>query len=145
MFRLLSIALSIGLVTGLNPASGQTPPAPVHRRVRPTPPTRDPHTAGYVKAKELPAGEIPPASADGNLIIGPTHNPAPEMAEREGVPHGSVFMFEMKSSDSKIYPGIARDADTYGAPDPSDPAKMIVTTSHSAPYTRRVTVYVPKQ
>ena len=30
-------------------------------------------------------------------------------------------------------------------PDPNDPAKLIVTTSHPAPYTRRVAVYVPKQ
>jgi enterochelin esterase-like enzyme len=29
--------------------------------------------------------------------------------------------------------------------DPTDPAKLIVTTSHPAPYTRRVAVYVPKQ
>jgi enterochelin esterase-like enzyme len=29
--------------------------------------------------------------------------------------------------------------------DPADPAKPIVTTSHPAPYTRRVSVYVPKQ
>ena len=30
-------------------------------------------------------------------------------------------------------------------PIPTDPAKLIVTTSHPAPYTRRVAVYVPKQ
>jgi len=29
--------------------------------------------------------------------------------------------------------------------DPSDPAKLVVTTSHPAPYTRQVAVYVPKQ
>ena len=51
----------------------------------------------------------------------------------------------MKSTDSKIYPGIARDADTFGTPDPKDPTKLIVTTSHPAPYTRKVAVYVPKQ
>jgi iron(III)-enterobactin esterase len=32
-----------------------------------------------------------------------------------------------------------------GTPDPSNPAKLDVTTSHPAPYTRRVAVYVPKQ
>ena len=41
---------------------------------RPTPPTRDPHTPGYVAAKELPDGAVPPADVDGNFIIGPTHN-----------------------------------------------------------------------
>jgi enterochelin esterase-like enzyme len=51
----------------------------------------------------------------------------------------------MNSADSKLYPGIARDTGTFGTPDPADPAKLIVTTSHPAPYTRKVTVYVPKQ
>ena len=83
--------------------------------------------------------------ADGNFVIGPTHNPAPEMTVKEGVPQGTVSTFTMESTDSKIYPGIARDAGTFGTPDPNDPAKMIVTTSHPAPYTRKVTVYVPKQ
>ena len=35
--------------------------------------------------------------------------------------------------------------DTFGTPDPNDPAKLMVTTSHPAPYTRKVAVYVPKQ
>jgi enterochelin esterase-like enzyme len=56
-----------------------------------------------------------------------------------------VIEFTMLSSDSKFYPGIARDANTCGTPDPNNPAKMIVTTSHPAPYTRHVAVYVPKQ
>ena len=51
----------------------------------------------------------------------------------------------MSSTDSKIYPGIARDAGTFGTVDPADPAKLVVTTSRPAPYTRRVAVYVPKQ
>ena len=49
----------------------------------------------------------------------------------------------MNSADSKFYPGIARDHGTFGTPDPADPAKLIVTTSHPAPYTRHVAVYVP--
>jgi enterochelin esterase-like enzyme len=115
------------------------------RPARPTPPTRDPNTPGYVTAKELPDGVNPPANADGNFIIGPTHNPAPEMTPPQGVPQGTVSEFTMSSADSRIYPGIARDAGTFGTPDPSDPAKLIVTTSHPASYTRKVTVYVPKQ
>jgi iron(III)-enterobactin esterase len=121
-------------------AATQTAPAP-----RPVPPTRDPNTPGYVSAKELPDGSVPPADADGNFIIGPTHNPAPEVTVLETVPHGTIYNLTMSSADSKIYPGIARDAGTFGTPDPSDPAKLIVTTSHPAPYTRRVAVYVPKQ
>lgn len=112
---------------------------------RPTPPTRDPHTPGYVTAKELPDGENPPPDADGNFILGPTHVPMPESASHNETLHGSVVELTMNSSDSKIYPGIARDADTFGTPDPADPAKLIVTTSHPAPYTRKVFVYVPKQ
>jgi len=112
---------------------------------RPTPPTRDPATAGYVKATELPDGTLPPANADGNFIIGPTHNPAPEATVQDGVPQGTVLNLTMNSTDSKIYPGIARDQGTFGTPDPSDPAKLVVTTSRPAPYTRKLAVYVPKQ
>lgn len=112
---------------------------------RPTPPTRDPHTPGYVAAKELADGENPPADIDGNFIIGPTHEPAPEMAAQAGALHGTVVTFTMDSADSKIYPGIAREPNTFGTPDPANPAKLLVTTSHPAPYIRRVSVYVPKQ
>lgn len=145
MVRLLSIAFLTTLAAaGLNPALGQTPAAAA-RPARPTPPTRDPHTPGYVQAKELPDGENAPATADGNFILGPTHRPAPEMTPQEGVPQGSVYTFTMESADSKIYPGIARQQGTFGTADPSDPAKLIVTTSHPAPYTRQVAVYIPKQ
>jgi enterochelin esterase-like enzyme len=144
MLRFLSIALLISLTTGLEPAMAQAPPA-VARPPRPTPPTRDPHTPGYVTAKELPDGANAPAKADGNFILGPTHNPAPEMTVQQGVPQGTVFNFTMKSTDSKIYPGIAREPNTFGMADPNDPAKMVITTSHPAPYSRRVAVYVPKQ
>lgn len=51
----------------------------------------------------------------------------------------------MSSVDSTIYPGIAREPGTFGTPDPADPAKLVVTTSHPAPYTRHVAVYVPQQ
>ena len=112
---------------------------------RPTPPTRDPNTQGYVAAKELPDGTVPPPTADGNFIIGPTHNPAPETMAQDGVPQGAIYNFTMSSSDSKIYPGIARDAGTFGTADPNDPAKLVVTTSHPAPYKRKIAVYVPKQ
>ena len=142
MFRLLCIAFITCLISAMAQAP---PPAAVTSPKRPAPPTRDPHTPGYVKAKELPAGEVPPANADGNFILGPTHNPAPEMTPKDGVPQGQIVNFTMESADSRIYPGIAREQGTFGTPDPSDPAKLIVTTSHPAPYTRRVAVYVPKQ
>ncbi len=124
--------------------AGQTPAAtPAPQTARPVPPTRDPHTAGYVKAKELPDGTVPSPNQDGDFIIGPTHTPAAEMAAQE-LTHGSVVEFTMSSADSKYYPGIARDKGTFGTPDPNNPAKLVVTTSHPAAYTRKVAVYVPK-
>jgi iron(III)-enterobactin esterase len=151
----LSIAIVIGLMSGGNPAMAQgvgaTPAAPTPPAqapppaTRPTPPTRDPNTPGYVTARELPDGVLPPAEADGNFIIGPTHDPAPEMTVQEGVPQGTVYNLTMNSTDSEIYPGIAREAGTFGTVDPADPAKLVVTTSHPAPYARKVSVYVPKQ
>ena len=140
--RCLRIAL---LVTAfINPAFGQSAP-PAQHTERPAPPTRDPNTPGYVTAEELPDGSVPPANVDGNFIIGPTHPGPPEMTIPNGVPKGTVIEFTMSSSDSKIYPGIARDANTFGTADPADPAKLVVTTSHPAPYTRKVAVYVPNQ
>ncbi|HTR42452.1 MAG TPA: alpha/beta hydrolase-fold protein [Pseudomonadales bacterium] len=127
---------------GLNATSAQTT---TNEYVRPTPPLRDPHGPGYVTAKELPDGEVPPADVDGNFIIGPTHKPAPEIEVQPGVPQGTVYKFTMSSTDSKLFPGIKRDQGTFGTPDPDNPAKLIVTTSHPAPYTRHVSVYVPKQ
>jgi enterochelin esterase-like enzyme len=138
MFRILPVLLLAALTLA------QTPP-PTARPKRPTPPTRDPHTSGYVAAKELPDGVNPPPDADGNFILGPTHDPAPETTAHEGVPQGTVSTFTMESADSKLYPGIAREPGTFGTPDPGNPAKLIVTTSHPAPYTRHVAVYVPKQ
>jgi enterochelin esterase-like enzyme len=132
-----------GVNVALSQSSNSAPPVAA-RPPRPAPPTRDPHTAGYVTAKELPDGEVPPADAEGNFIIGPTHNRAPEMGGENVALQGTVFNFTMSSADSKMYPGIAREAGTFGTPDPTDPAKLVVTTSHPAPYTRKVAVYVPK-
>lgn len=133
---------SIGVVLGLLLSVSTVLAA---KKDRPAPPARDPHTPGFVKAKELPDGEVPPADVDGNFIIGPTHPRAPEMEVKEGVPQGTIHELTMKSSDSKIYPGIARIPDTRGTPDTNDPAKLIVTNSRPAPYIRKVAVYVPKQ
>ena len=129
---------------GIAPSASSTVQA-TPAAARPTPPTRDPHTPGYVSATELPDGAVPSPGVDGNFIIGPTHAPAAEVVARDGVPKGTVLTFTMRSADSRIYPGIARDSGTFGMVDPADPAILLVTTSHPAPYTRRVTVYVPRQ
>ena len=145
MSRLPSTIFSIALLTALYPAMAQVPaPAPAARPARTPAPARDPSTPGYVTAKELPDGANAPVNEDGNFILGPTHTPAPEMTVQEGVPQGMVYNFTMESAGSKIYPGIAREANTVARPDPADPAKLVVS-SHPAPYTRRVAVYVPKQ
>jgi iron(III)-enterobactin esterase len=128
------------------PAAAPAPPIVVAPRPpRPAAPTRDPHTPGYVTATELPDGANAPAGADGNFILGPTHPAAPESANEPGVPQGKVTELTMTSADSKRYPGIARDSGTSGTADPSDPAKLLVPTSHPATWTRHVTVYVPSQ
>ena len=143
MFRIVTVVFSLTLIAGFGPAMAQAPNAPA-RPARPTPPTRDPHTPGYVTATELPDGMNPTPKADGNFILGPTHNPVPEATVQDNVPHGTVYNFTMESADSKFYPGIAREPNTSARPDPSDPTKVLVE-SHPAPYTRRVAVYVPKQ
>jgi hypothetical protein len=122
----------LNLMAGANPALA-------------APPTRDPHTPGYVTARELPDGTNAPVDADGNFILGPTHNRAPEMIVQTNVPQGTVYDLTLSSADSKIYPGIAREPGTFGTVDPADPTKLVVTTSHPAPYTRHLSVYVPIQ
>ncbi|MEP7365247.1 MAG: hypothetical protein ABI972_18495, partial [Acidobacteriota bacterium] len=57
-------SLCFALAATLIPAAFSQP--------RPTPPTRDPHTPGYVKATELPDGTLPSPKQDGNFIVGPT-------------------------------------------------------------------------
>jgi enterochelin esterase family protein len=118
--------------------------APVNR---PGPPVRDPRTPGYVtatNATELADGAVPPVTATGNFILGPTHTPTADVTVQAGVPQGAVHTFTINSTDSKIYPGIARAEGSRPMVDPKDPAKRIVN-SGPAPYTRRVAVYVPQQ
>ena len=128
-FLLLPLALSI-------PAAAQP---------RPTPPARNPHTPGYVAATDLLDGAVPAPTQNGNFILGPTHPPAPEMSVHADVPHGRVIEFTMTSAESRLYPGIARTSGTFGTPDPRHPECLIVTTSHPAPWTRRIAVYIPQQ
>ena len=141
----VNIAVVIALMAVVTPAMAQnvTTPQPA-RGNRAPPPTRDPHTPGYVPATELPDGAVPSVDTYGNFILGPTHNPAPELTVRPDVPQGTVHHFTMSSADSRIYPGIAREPGTGAAIDPRDPAKRIVS-SRPTPYTRRVAVYIPQQ
>ena len=130
--RTIAFGVLFHVICSANPAMAQ-------------PPTRDPHARGYVSAKELPDGANPSPDANGNFIIGPKHDPALESIAQANVPQGTIYRFTIDSKDSKIYPGIAREPNTFGTADPENPAKLIVTTSHPAPYTRQVAVYIPKQ
>jgi len=148
MLRLVGVALSISLMTAAGaaaqtPTADPMPPDTAAPAAAPCPerrgnPLRDPNSPGFVKAKELPDGAVPPANVDGNFIIGPTHNRAPEFTVQDNVPKGTVYEFTMNSTDSKIYPGIVRDAN-------ANPCGTQASTTHPAPYTRHVAVYVPKQ
>ncbi len=147
------VAILVGLLIGADfakaqPAPPATQPAAGGRRGNRGggaggPPARVPEGPGYVKATELPDGSLPPVNAEGNFIIGPTHNAAPEMSRKDGVPQGDVIRFTLNSQDSKFYPGIAREV--FGTPDPQNPAKLDVPTSHPKSWERTISVYVPKQ
>jgi len=139
------ILLSGALLLSKNSVIAQSANTKQSAPVRTPPPTRDPHTPGYVSATELPDETVPSPDSDGNFIIGPTHNAAPEITENENVPQGTVYKITMESKDSKIYPGIGREPGTFGMVDSANPAKLVVTTSHPAPYTRHIEVFVPKQ
>jgi enterochelin esterase-like enzyme len=130
---------------GVPPAAPATLAQPAANR--PSAPVRDPRTPGYVtatNATELADGAVPPVTATGNFILGPTHAPAADVMVQAGVPQGTIHTFTMNSADSKMYPGIARAEGTRAVIDPSDPAKRIVSSS-PAPYKRTVAVYVPQQ
>lgn len=127
------------------PSAAAAAPAAA-RPARPTPPLRDPHSPGYVDATDLPDGAVPPTDEDGSFVLGPTHAPAAETQPGDDVPKGEVVEFTLTAAQSTVYPdGVARDPGTFGTPDPADPAKLIVSTSRPAPWSRTVSVFVPSQ
>ena len=70
----------------------------------------------------------PPLSAkQAEIVIGPMYADAPELTVKDDVPRGTIYQFTMNSTDSKIYPGIAKNQ------------------PGTVPYQRQVVVYVPKQ
>src|SRR5262249_19230777 len=99
MKKRLTMLILVDVVACISCAMAQSPAAtPSKPAARPSPPVRDPHTPGYVEAKELPDGSLPSPAADGNFIIGPTHPPAPGMTAPD-LTHGSVIEFTMNSAD----------------------------------------------
>ena len=133
MFRFLNFAFCIAVVAGLNPAIAQVAPPPRPRpklpppaRVRPARRRRPaiPIRPVTSRRRTCLTAPIAPVKADGNFILGPTHNPAPEMAVQEGVPQGD---------DLQLHHGIGRQQDLsrhrararhvwHGRP--NDPAKL---------------------
>ena len=69
-------------------------------------PTRDPSNPNYPRATDLPDGALPPAGAEGNFIIRPTHAPAPATIVREGVPKGTVTSFNASKECVSTTPAI---------------------------------------
>ena len=127
IWRSMATAFLVSLVAIVSSGFGQSVPAtqsPVSHTERPIPPTRDPNTPGYVTAKELPDGSVPPANVDGNFIIGPTHNAVAEVSVHGDLANGTVIEFTMKSSESKIYPGIARAAGTHRIRQPTSWSRL---------------------
>ena len=144
----LIFAIVIALVAGAattpaqNAAPAQQPaattPAPPARGNRPPPPTRDPQSPGYVSATDAagwggPAGQT--RTATSSSVRRTIRLPRWRRSRTRTPGHGPQL--QMQSTDSKIYPGIRREQGTFGTPDPNNPAKLDVTTSAPAPYTRR--------
>ena len=93
-------------------------------------------------------GAAAPDDGVGDFVIGPDYTPAPELTVAPGTPAGTVHDLVMQSSDSRLYPGIARAdnaitqrRDGYGNKLPASFAEESV----AAPYSRHVYVYVPAQ
>lgn len=79
-------------------------------------------------AKKSP-GKASPARTTDNVefVIGPDYADAPELTVKDSIPQGTVQEFTFHSTDSKIYPGIAKGQ------------------TGTVPYERKVAVYIPKQ
>jgi enterochelin esterase-like enzyme len=136
------------LLAGVYTRAGDAPPP-----ARPTPPTRAPDAPGTPKltpagtkpgqATVLRAepGVNPPVDVDGDFLIGPDYQPAPELTPVAGVPKGKLVRFTMKSEDSKIYPGITKVPP--GEPANYNPPDYRNVPTWPKPYTRLITVYIP--
>jgi hypothetical protein len=99
--------------------------------------------AGIAAISMLAAMPLAAQTADqSEAVIGPDYTPAPELA----IPHGTIIGYTMESTDSKIYPGIARiDNETMARRDQWGNRLPAPLEGNSRPqaYSRRVTLYIP--
>ena len=124
------------------PAAVQEPPP----RPRPTPPTRYPATPGLRAGDRTTRRHRAAGRQERQLRHRPDAHGRAETVASDAVPKGTVHEFTLMAAESTVYPtGIARDAGTFGVPDPANPARLEVPTSRPAPWTRKVTVFVPQQ
>ena len=122
------------------PAAGPQPHARRARRRRPA--IRN--TPGYVTAKELPDGANAPVKAGRKLHPRPHAQPGAgdDRAGRRAAGNGPRLHHGIdRQQDLSRHRARAQHLCQAG---PRDPTKLIVS-SHPAPYTRQVAVYVPKQ
>jgi enterochelin esterase family protein len=96
---LLALSLALAVAPAVFAAeAAATPPAETAKKKAPAAP------------QPLAAVASPARTTDNvEFVIGPDYKWAPEVDRREGVPRGAVHEFMMKSEDSKLYPGIAKD------------------------------------
>jgi enterochelin esterase family protein len=73
------------------------------------------------------AAPSPKPDQQSTQVIGPTYRDAPEVTVHDNVPQGTLYEFTLSSTESKLYPGIAKN----------QPGVV--------PYQRQVVVYVPQQ
>ena len=106
-----------------------------------TPPTRPadgPGAPHWIVVGASAPGMSAPADQNGDFLIGPNYQPAPELSVLPGTPAGTVRQFTLESKDSRSYAGIARNE--FGTVDPANPRALIVQT-HPRAWQRAITVY----
>jgi enterochelin esterase-like enzyme len=141
----LSLSAVLLVAATLSAVAAEAKAKEQKKDARPTPPTRKFDAPGAPKFTRLDGqpGVNPPATADGNFVIGPEYVAPPEEKVVPGVPQGKVQQFTMNSKDCQRFnPGIARDV--FGTVDPKNPKTLIVET-RPIDYTRTITVYIPAQ
>ena len=114
-------------------------PAPGHQPATPARPATSPPKNSPTQPSLLP----PPTATSSSAPPTPPHLRQPLRKPYPTEPSSSSRWSRRDSNG--IYPGIApRRQHLQPARSPSDPAKMLVPTSHPAPYTRRVADLCPQ-